>query len=476
MAPEGIESKRPSVFTGDIFARDRPEDGPEAHREIRAEDLAGPLLAFLRRALGAPNLDYEKTPTQKAGGGQALVFALSLSDPRNETEWGTIPLICRVSRMRVDYDSLPCTASPIGTVAAFQQGLADLGYPAPRVVAAGTHHDGIGTPFIVMERMKGLSVSAYLGFAMLLWVGLSFLWRSVAYTAWEPYFPFLAPPIPGIVGSIIFLAFLGSSARGLICLHRLPADRLTETLTAQGIHPGEVVFSHETLNRLDQQIRQTGARELRPGLEWLRAHLPSDDARQTACHLDHHPGNVMLSRWRISGVIDWTTAMIAEPEYDIAWNRIVNIAVWFAVSGLPEPFRSMAGYTGTALMWIVERLQELLYRTQRDVERGKVRYYAAYLSLLLLASGFEGLTAGTEDSGRGRRALRRRFRRATGLRLSPGVPIPVQAQGQREEPIFRFLLVLVLSILGGVAALIPPVICLDLMFTDAVVWFIRLLP
>lgn len=130
MVPEGVESKKSSIVTGDVFARDRPEDEPAAPREVRAEDLAAPLLAFLRRTLDAPSLDYEKAPKGLMGGGQAQVFALSLSDPRNETGWGSVPLICRISRMAADYDQLPCTASPIGTVARFQQALADLGYPA----------------------------------------------------------------------------------------------------------------------------------------------------------------------------------------------------------------------------------------------------------------------------------------------------------------------------------------------------------
>ena len=476
MASEGVESKRPSVLTGDVLSRSRPEDEPVAQRQIRAGDLAAPLLAFLRQALDAPTLDYEKEPTQKAGGGQAMIFAFSLSDPANETEWGSVPLVCRVSRLVADHDQLPRTASPIGTVAAFQQALADLGYPAPRVVAAGTHHDGIGIPFLVMERMKGKSVSTYLAFVILLWIGLSVLWRCVAYTGWEPYFPFLAPPIPGVVGPIIFLAFLGCSARALVRLHRLPADNLTDILTSQGIPSEEVVFGPKTLDRLEEQIRQSGADELAPAVAWLRANLPSKNSPRAVCHFDHHPGNVMLNRLRISGVIDWTAAMVAEPECDIAWNRIVNIAVWFAVSSVPEPFRSTAGYTGTALLWIVERLQELLYRIRREVETPKVRYYTAYFSLLLLASGLEGLTTNTQDSGRGRRALRQRFRRATGLRLLPGPSIPGPIRVQREERVSHPLLVQAFFSLGAIAILIPPVICLDLMFTDAVVWFMGLLP
>jgi len=182
----------------------------------------------------------------------------------------------------------------------------------------------------------------------------------------------------------------------------------------------------------------------------------------------------MLNRWRTRGVIDWTTAMIAEPEYDIAWNRVVNIAAWFAVLAIPEPSRSVVGFVASSLLWTMERLQELLYRFRTNVSAEKVRYYTAYHSLLLLASGLEGmLIPGQQDVGRGRRLLRRRFRRATGIRLVPEAPVPAQKKADRrisESPI-----VLALSALCAIAFLLPPAIFLDLMFTDAIVWFVRIL-
>jgi len=373
MAPEGVESKRPAVFTDDIFARGRPGDEPEVHREIRAGDLAAPLLEFLRRDLDAPNLDYENAPTQRAGGGQALIFALSLSDNRNETEWGSVPLVCRISRMGGDHNQPPCTASPIGTVARFQQGLADLGYPAPRVVAASTHFDGIDVPFLVMERIKGKPISLYLWLILLIWPASTYLWRLAAYTRFEPLFTVLSPPIPAVVALSAFLFLLCYSVHALVRLHRLPVERLIDILADRGLHPEEVVFGHGILDRLDQQIRESGAEELAPGIQWLRAHLPLGNTDRVPCHLDHHPGNVMLNRWRTRGVIDWTTAMIAEPEYDIAWNRVVNIAAWFAVSAIPEPSRSVVGFVASSLLWTMERLQELLYRFRANVSAEKVQ-------------------------------------------------------------------------------------------------------
>jgi len=117
----------------------------------------------LRGALNAPSLGFEEAPTIVGSGGQAIVYALSLADPHNETKWGSVPLVCKVPRRGLEGSDLVTPASSdIRNVAAFQEALADLDYPAPRVVAAGTHLDGLGVPFLVMERVKGKPAAVYL--------------------------------------------------------------------------------------------------------------------------------------------------------------------------------------------------------------------------------------------------------------------------------------------------------------------------
>ncbi|MGE5596403.1 MAG: phosphotransferase enzyme family protein [Hyphomicrobiales bacterium] len=39
------------------------------------------------------------------------------------------------------------------------------------------------------------------------------------------------------------------------------------------------------------------------------------------CHLDFHPNNVLVERGRITGVVDFTNACIADPAYDLARTR-----------------------------------------------------------------------------------------------------------------------------------------------------------
>jgi len=104
------------------------------------------------------------------------------------------------------------------------------------------------------------------------------------------------------------------------------------------------------------------------------------------------------------------------------------------------------------------------------LESEKVRYYTAYCSLLLLLADLDGLLGGMADSGRARRSLCRRFRRATGLSLI--APAGMLVSGSREKDAPPSLGVRLLLHFAGMVLLLGLVICLDLMFTDTIIWFV----
>ncbi len=363
---------------------------------------SAPLLKFLRKTLDAPSLAYEKTPTQIAEGGEAIILSLSLSDPQGETEWGSVPLVCKMMRNPLEGEEV------IKKVAACQKALCALSYPAPRVVAVGAQGDGLNTSFLVMERMQGRSGFEYLGWSVLIWFLLAVLGALLP-------IPMLSSPVPALIGLTGIFVTLAFCTRALLHLHGLPADAFLRELAKEGLSANEIEFGAPSLDALEQRIVDAGANELVPGLEWLRTRMPDIEGRKVISHLDHHPGNVILNRRGISGVIDWNSPIIAEPEFDFGWTRTVDVMIWFMFPPVPAPYkglRTLVCVTVSILLTVMLQIQELLYRPFAKLQSDKVRYYAAYFCLghMLIPD------AGSDE---GHRSLRRRFRRATGLTIAP---------------------------------------------------------
>jgi len=62
----------------------------------------------------------------------------------------------------------------------------------------------------------------------------------------------------------------------------------------------------------------------------VAAEAKVDRASTTFIHRDHHAGNVLWSRGRVSGVVDWEACSIGPPAVDYAHMR-VNLAAWMGI-------------------------------------------------------------------------------------------------------------------------------------------------
>lgn len=71
---------------------------------------------------------------------------------------------------------------------------------------------------------------------------------------------------------------------------------------------------------------------------------PRPRVRQRFIHRDYHPMNVLWSRGRLSGVVDWTNASVGPPGNDVAWCR-QNLV---ASHGLKAAERFRAAYESVA--------------------------------------------------------------------------------------------------------------------------------
>lgn len=67
---------------------------------------------------------------------------------------------------------------------------------------------------------------------------------------------------------------------------------------------------------------------------------PRPRGRHRFIHRDYHPMNVLWSRGRLTGVVDWTNARVGPPGIDVAWAR-QNLVVSHGVK-VAERFRAHA--------------------------------------------------------------------------------------------------------------------------------------
>ena len=124
----------------------------------------------------------------------------------------------------------------------------------------------------------------------------------------------------------------------------------------------------------------------------------------------------------MTGVIDWSLALLADPAFDVGSTRVV---LAFAPTGLPTP---LSGLVGLFQRTVVARRYYQQYRSRRAVDEAAVRYYEAFRSLRCLVWAGESrrlaqgmslsdVRPGPWDAPNTARLLGRHFRRLTGLHV-----------------------------------------------------------
>src|SRR3989454_12667568 len=109
------------------------------------DELDARLREHLQPTLGAPRLEFAERPTRLTGGFDTRIFAFRLAGAPAAFAG---PLILRL----LDAHHDPARALH---ERATQNALAELGYPAPRVLLASADARILGGPFLIMERLAG---------------------------------------------------------------------------------------------------------------------------------------------------------------------------------------------------------------------------------------------------------------------------------------------------------------------------------
>ncbi|HEX9526812.1 MAG TPA: phosphotransferase, partial [Streptosporangiaceae bacterium] len=173
---------------------------------------------------------------------------------------------------------------------AIQREITRQGFPAPAVRLSGGDDAGVAGAFMLMDRAPGAPALAGLG-------GIAALRRL----------PALARRLPATLGHVT------------AALHALDPAPLRSALAGAGVTAPTDALAF--LAALTESADRLGRADLRAGALWLARHPPSP-TRRVIAHGDLHPFNLLVDgkRWRL---LDWTSALIADPAYDLAFTTLM---------------------------------------------------------------------------------------------------------------------------------------------------------
>jgi aminoglycoside phosphotransferase (APT) family kinase protein len=337
-------------------------------------DLDGRLLAFVRRELGDPTIGYAEPPSPILGGFETLIYGFRLA---RAPAGFSGPLILRVFRAEAAREQALYET-------AVQNAVADLGFPAPRVVLTHTEAEPLGAAFTIMERMPG---------SVMLNKLLS----------------------PAMARMPLLLA--RTHAR----LHALDASAYAERMERAGAR-AELLSIEALLDEYERRITAAQLPALRPGLRWLASQRLAIPGRASICHGDFHPLNVLVDDDDVTGVVDWAWVMVGPAEYDVGAAVALFTQGPVNVPGFAYPL------IGVPRRWLVRRYLRA-YSELHALDLEALRYYEALRLLQFLieageaAQGEAGVIARSTQlspfgQARVQRAIITRVRQITGERVS----------------------------------------------------------
>jgi aminoglycoside phosphotransferase (APT) family kinase protein len=296
-------------------------------------DLESGLLDVIAARSGQTGLAFARRPTPLGGGYWAEIFAFELRDPprgfRGELILRRMPDAVRARRET-----------------AVQTAVAELGFPTPRVRAAGGEGEPLALAFSIMDRVAGTTLDETRG-------------------------------LGARVRRIAALGRLLGEAQSR--LHALPAASIAARLAQRGVEPAELSLD-ALLDDLARLVRGTGSRELADALSWVAERRPSGGelGERVLCHGDVHPNNLLVAADGSWALIDWTNARFAHPELDVAFtSELLEL----------RPLHTPPGTGALAGLVLRElaRRARAAYTGPLPLDRARLAWYRALYRLQLLA-------------------------------------------------------------------------------------------
>ena len=262
--------------------------------ELREELLAG-LRSAMSRAYGAPT-DVDS------------VHSVSAGASRDIWEFTARPAGMPPQQLILRRDP-PTAPRPhqMRREAGVLRAAAHTGAPVPQVVASGDGDGDIGSPYVVMERLRGESIPRK-------------ILREPQYAAAREHLARRLGEIAAHIHQIDPASVPGIEAQAEF-------DTWVDEYAASG----------------------SPSPALEIALRWLTEHRPPT-AATTVVHGDFRLGNILVDAEGVSGVLDWELAHIGDPMLDLGW---VATKAWRfggsgAVAGVGSVDELVDGYASVA--------------------------------------------------------------------------------------------------------------------------------
>jgi aminoglycoside phosphotransferase (APT) family kinase protein len=255
-------------------------------------DASTSLTELLRVTDSGIEVLLDDEPVRLTGGRSSDLFRVRLRA-------GPSDLVDRPVVLRIESASM---SRPLGAV--IQQGVAQLGFPTPRVLRLGV--DGASRSCIVMDWADGSPLFDSLG----------------AFRATRA-----APArLAQLMGS----------------LHRVDPTPVLAQL--DDLDDGEPRVVPRALRDIEEGVLAMEFGLSRQLLDWLAAHRPTPTS-EVVCHGDLHAFNVLVTADN-DVVIDWELAGLGPREFDVARTKLLFEAIPFNVPTLARPILQRIGHRG----------------------------------------------------------------------------------------------------------------------------------
>jgi len=228
--------------------------------------------------------------------------------------------------------------------------LADMNYPLPRPYLFEHDSEPLGAPFLIMERVAGRPLFSLSGFAK----------------AFKTF-------------SLGFIGFVRAQVR----LHSLGARGFANVPPAftGGNAPSTLPLVQRLFQIIEQRIEEGPLPGLRDALISLQRRAPRySPAPATLVHMDYHPQNVMVSGFRVTGVLDWVNA-----DYGDRYLCAATTAVILSTTAMEQPSWMGENLAGNALRALFASLYLPLYHAGAPMELERFRYAQGVAALLRLS-------------------------------------------------------------------------------------------
>jgi aminoglycoside phosphotransferase (APT) family kinase protein len=231
--------------------------------------------------------------------------------------------------------------------------LAETNYPLPRPYLFEQSSEPLGAPFLIMERVAGRPLFSAEGFTQ------AFKTFSLGFA--------------GFVRAQVQLHSLGSD-------RQIPLVKVPRAYTSANA-PSHLPLLERLFRLIERRIEEAPLPGLSDALASLRRRAPRySPAPPTIVHMDYHPQNVMVSGFRVSGVLDWVNADVGDRYLCAATTAVI-----LSSSAMERPRWMGENIAGNSLRALFASLYLPLYHAAAPMELERFRFAQGVAALLRLS-------------------------------------------------------------------------------------------